>query len=95
MMGSIIKSYWAEKQEVNPDTIYSVAIMPCTAKKFEAQRAEMTQNGVSDVDAVLTTRELGDFIRMMGVDIHNIPEETSDSPLGQDDRSNDCCEEED
>lgn len=82
MMGAVIKSYWAEKQEVNPDTIYSVAIMPCTAKKFEAQRAEMTQNGVSDVDAVLTTRELGDFIRMMGVDIHNIPEETSDSPLG-------------
>ncbi len=82
MMGAVIKSYWAEKQEVNPDNIYSVAIMPCTAKKFEAQRGEMTQNGVSDVDAVLTTRELGDFIRMMGVDIHNIPEETSDSPLG-------------
>ncbi len=82
MLGAVIKSYWAEKMNLKPENIYAVSIMPCTAKKFEAQREEMTQNGLSDVDAVLTTRELGDFIRMMGVDIHSIPEETADSPLG-------------
>ncbi len=82
MLGSIIKSYWAETTKVKQEDIYSVAIMPCTAKKFEAQREEMTQHGISDVDAVITTRELGDFIRMMGVDMHNIQPETADSPHG-------------
>ncbi len=82
MLGAIIKSYWAETVKEKSENIYSVAIMPCTAKKFEAQREEMTQMGISDVDAVITTRELGDFIRMMGVDMHNIQPETADSPHG-------------
>lgn len=82
MMGALIKSFYAEKENLKPEDIYSVAIMPCTAKKFEAQRDEMTQKGISDVDAVLTTRELAKLIRMYGIDIHNIAPELSDNPLG-------------
>jgi len=82
MMGAVIKSYWAQIANIKPEDIYSVSVMPCTAKKFEAQRDEMTTKGISDVDAVLTTRELCKLIRMYGVDIHNIAPETTDSPLG-------------
>ena len=82
MLGSVIKSHWADTQKIDSKDIYSVAIMPCTAKKFEAQREEMTQNGISDIDAVLTTRELGQLIRTMGIDMHNIEEDVVDSPLG-------------
>jgi iron-only hydrogenase group A len=82
MMGAVIKSYWAEKTGKKPEDIYSVSVMPCTAKKFEAQREEMTSHGISDVDAVLTTRELGQLIRMYGVDMYNIAPEMTDSPLG-------------
>jgi iron only hydrogenase large subunit-like protein len=64
MMGAIIKSYFAETEKIAPENIYSVSIMPCTAKKFEQQREEMIQNGISDVDAVLTTRELASMIRV-------------------------------
>ncbi len=82
MMGAVIKSYWAEQTKNQPENIYSVSVMPCTAKKFEAQREEMTNRGISDVDAVLTTRELGQLIRMYGIDINNISPEATDSPLG-------------
>lgn len=82
MMGAVIKSYWAQMTGRKPEDIYSVSVMPCTAKKFEAQREEMTQKGISDVDAVLTTRELAQLIRMFGIDIYNIAPETTDSPLG-------------
>ncbi len=82
MMGAVIKSYWSEKTDIKPENIYSVSIMPCTAKKFEAQREEMTEKGITDVDAVLTTRELGQLIRMFGIDINNIAPEAADSPLG-------------
>lgn len=82
MLGAVIKSYYAESEEINPENIYSVSIMPCTAKKFEAQRNEMTRHGISDVDAVLTTRELVDFIKMHGVDIHKLEPELADSPMG-------------
>lgn len=82
MLGAIIKTWFAEKENIDPEKIYSVSIMPCTAKKFEAQRAEMTQKGISDVDAVLTTREFVDFVKMNGIDIHNIEPEMADSPMG-------------
>jgi iron-only hydrogenase group A len=82
MMGALIKTYWAEKKEIDAADIYSVSIMPCTAKKFEAQREEMTNKGITDVDAVLTTREIAQLIRMYGVDMTNIAAETTDSPLG-------------
>jgi NADH-quinone oxidoreductase subunit G/NADP-reducing hydrogenase subunit HndD len=82
MMGAVIKSYHAQREGLDPEKIYSVSIMPCTAKKFEAQRNEMTHGGITDVDAVLTTRELADFIRMHGVDIHKLEPELADSPMG-------------
>lgn len=82
MLGSVIKTYWAETEGLEAEDIYSVSIMPCTAKKFEAQRKEMTHNGITDVDAVLTTRELADFIKMHGVDIHKLEPEVADSPMG-------------
>jgi iron-only hydrogenase group A len=82
MMGAIVKSYFAEHENINPEQIYSVSIMPCTAKKFEGQRDEMTQNGISDVDAVLTTRELVKMIRMFGIDMDTLSPEIADSPLG-------------
>ena len=83
MMGAIIKSYFAQKNELEPKKIFSVSIMPCTAKKFECQRPEMCPDGVPDVDAVLTTRELGRLIRMYNLDMTKIQPETADSPFGE------------
>lgn len=82
MLGAVIKSYFAQKIDRKPDDIYSVSIMPCTAKKFEAQREDMTKNGITDVDAVMTTRELAQLIKLYGVDMHNIQPEMTDSPHG-------------
>lgn len=82
MAGSIIKTYFADKKGFKKEDIYSVAIMPCTAKKFEAQREEMTKEGITDVDAVLTTRELVKFIKLFGINMDEIEPETADSPLG-------------
>lgn len=82
MMGAIIKSYFAEQIQSTASQIYSVSIMPCTAKKFEAQRPEMITNGISDVDAVLTTRELIKMIRLFGLDLNSVKPEPADSPLG-------------
>lgn len=82
MMGAVIKTHFANKAELNPADIYSVAIMPCTAKKFEAQREEMTTKGITDVDAVLTTRELISYIKLHGIDINKLEPEIIDSPLG-------------
>ncbi len=82
MLGSIIKSYFASEQGINPNSIYSVAIMPCLAKKFEAQREEMTHKTISDVDVVLTTREFSRLIQLYGIDMHNLEPQTPDSPFG-------------
>lgn len=83
MMGAIIKSYFAEKENIPPEKIYSVSIMPCTAKKFEAGRQEMEQHGIADVDAVLTTRELAKLIRMRGLDMHALEPDHADTPFGE------------
>ncbi len=83
MMGAIVKSYYAGKKGLTPAEIYSVAIMPCTAKKFEAGRPEMTNDGASDVDAVLTTRELARMIRMYGIDVNALAGESADTPFGE------------
>ena len=82
MMGAIIKSFFAEKENIPPEKIYSVSIMPCTAKKFEAGRQEMEQHGIADVDAVLTTRELAKLIRMRGLDMNRLTPEHADTPFG-------------
>jgi iron-only hydrogenase group A len=82
MMGAVIKTWFAEREDIKPENIYSVSIMPCTAKKFEAQRTTMTRKGLTDVDAVLTTRELVDLIKMYGINIQQLDPETADSPMG-------------
>ncbi len=83
MMGAVIKSLFAEREGLDPSRIVSVSIMPCTAKKFEAQRPEMAQNNIPDVDYVLTTRELGDLFRSYGVDLASVEAETADTPFGE------------
>jgi NADH-quinone oxidoreductase subunit G/NADP-reducing hydrogenase subunit HndD len=83
MMGALIKSFFAAREGLDPRQIYSVSIMPCTAKKFEAGRPEMTQNGIPDIDAVLTTRELAQLIRMRGLDIHALEPQGADTPFGE------------
>ncbi|MBC7339600.1 MAG: iron hydrogenase small subunit [Firmicutes bacterium] len=83
MFGAVAKTYYAEKMGWKPEDVYVVSIMPCTAKKFEAQRPEMDDSGVQDVDAVLTVRELGRMIREAGLDVTALPEEDYDDPLGR------------
>jgi NADH-quinone oxidoreductase subunit G/NADP-reducing hydrogenase subunit HndD len=83
MMGAVIKSYFAEREGVEPANIFSVSIMPCTAKKFEAGRPEMGRDGTADIDAVLTTRELVQLIRMHGLDLSDLPAEGADTPFGE------------
>jgi len=83
MLGALTKSYYAEKINTDPKKIYTVSIMPCTAKKFEISREEMTKEGVPNVDAVLTTRELGKMIKQAGIDFRNLDDENFDDPLGQ------------
>jgi NADH-quinone oxidoreductase subunit G/NADP-reducing hydrogenase subunit HndD len=83
MMGAVIKSYFAQREGLEPSKIYSVSIMPCTAKKFEAGRPEMGRGGVADIDAVLTTRELAELIRMHGLDLRELPADTADTPFGE------------
>jgi NADH-quinone oxidoreductase subunit G len=83
MFGALAKTYYAELAGIDPKDIVSVSIMPCTAKKFEAQRPEMNSSGYRDVDYVLTTRELGRMIKEGGVDFVNLPDEDYDAPMGE------------
>jgi len=83
MLGAVIKSYFAEREGIDPSKIFSVSIMPCTAKKFEAGRPEMGRNGLPDIDAVLTTRELARMIRMRGLDLRELANDTADTPFGE------------
>jgi NADH-quinone oxidoreductase subunit G len=84
MMGAMIKSYWAGKAGIDPRNIYSVSVMPCTAKKWETKRnGDMKSAGAGyDVDISITTRELARMIKQAGIEILKLPEEDSDSPLG-------------
>jgi len=82
MFGAVAKTYYAEKAGIDPANIVVVSIMPCTAKKFEANRPEMTSSGYKDVDYVLTTRELARMFRQAGIDLPELPEEEFDNPLG-------------
>lgn len=82
MFGAVAKTYYAEKAGIDPAKIVSVSVMPCTAKKAEAQREEMCDSGYRDVDIVITTRELGRMISEAGIDFASLPEENFDSPLG-------------
>ena len=82
MFGAVIKTYYAEKNGKAPQDIYSVSIMPCTAKKFEAKRPELGRDGYQDIDAVLTVQELAKMIKYAGIDFANLPETEFDSPFG-------------
>ena len=81
MFGAILKTYYAEKNGIKPEDMFVVSIMPCTAKKYEAQRPEMQNDGLRDVDAVLTTRELGKLIRRAGVIWKKLPDEEFDNDV--------------
>jgi iron only hydrogenase large subunit-like protein len=83
MLGALIKDFYAKRQGISPDDIYSVSIMPCVAKKFEAERPEMARNGNPDIDAVLVTRELVHLIRSHGLDLEDLPSEPADDPFGE------------
>lgn len=83
MFGAVLKSYYAEKMGIDPAKIFVVSIMPCTAKKFEAKRPELSSTGYPDVDVVLTTRELARMIREAGIDFTDLPERHFDDPMGE------------
>lgn len=82
MFGALAKTYYAQKEGLDPASIYVVSIMPCTAKKFECQRPEMNGSGFQDVDVVLTTRELGRMLKKAAIDFTALPEDKFDDPLG-------------
>jgi len=81
MMGSMIKSFYAQQETISSEKIFSVSFMSCTAKKFEAQREEMTHKGISDIDLVLTSRELLKLIKLYGIDVQLLDEEIADNPF--------------
>lgn len=90
MLGALVKTYYAREKNIKPEKIFTVSIMPCTAKKFEAGRPEMNDSGhywhkpaLRDVDAVLTTRELARLLKKQGIDLNTLPEENYDPLLGQ------------
>ena len=81
MQGAIIKSYWAKQKGYDPKDVFVVSIMPCVAKKFEKDRPEMEVDGIRDVDAVLTTRELGKLIKRSGINFNKLPDEEWDQDI--------------
>ncbi|MDR1143497.1 MAG: [FeFe] hydrogenase, group A [Spirochaetaceae bacterium] len=90
MMGAMIKAYWADKASVDPSKVYSVSVMPCTAKKWETKRNDdmksagkfLRKDAGYDVDIAITTRELARMIKQAGIDIMALPEEEADNPMG-------------
>ncbi len=78
MFGAILKNYYAESKGIKPEDIYVVSVMPCVAKKYEKERPELAVNGLKDVDAVLTTRELAKLIKRSGIIFNRLPDEDFD-----------------
>lgn len=83
MFGALLKTYYAEKEEIDPSKIYVVSVMPCIAKKFERQRKEMTNEGMYDVDNVITTRELARMIKQANIEFTKLEDTNFDSPMGE------------
>jgi iron only hydrogenase large subunit-like protein len=83
MIGVLAKTYYAKKRKIDPKKLFVVSIMPCTAKKFEADRPEMRASGYKDVDYVLTTRELAIMIHQAGMDFKSLPNDNYDSIMGK------------
>lgn len=82
MFGAVIKTYYAQKHNINPEDIVTVALMPCSAKKFECNRPEMCDSGFKDIDYGLTTRELAQMIREAGIDLPKMEKSDFDDPFG-------------
>ena len=82
MLGALAKSFYAESKGLDAKKMFVVSVMPCTAKKFECTREEMQNDGMKNVDAVITTRELGSMIKQAGIDFRNLPDEKFDEPMG-------------
>ena len=81
MQGAILKSYYAQVNNLDPKDVFVVSIMPCTAKKFEKDRDQLQKDGMKDVDAVLTVRELGDMIKRAGMIFTKLPDEEFDQDI--------------
>lgn len=82
MFGAVVKTWYAQRNNIDPKTIVSVSLMPCTAKKFECERPEMDDSGFQDVDFSVTTREFAAMIKEAGIDLVNLPDSDFDDPLG-------------
>lgn len=80
ILGSLVKNIWAKKMGIPTENLYTVSLSACVARKFEGQRDELTSRGISEIDAVMTTRELAQFIRLYGIDFPGIEPELPDSP---------------
>ena len=83
MFGAILKSYYAEKEKIDPKKMFVVSVMPCVAKKFERTREEMKNDGLDNVDAVITTREFARMIKQANIDFTNLEETDFDNPMGE------------
>ena len=83
MFGAILKSYYAEKEKIDSKKMFVVSVMPCVAKKFERTREEMKNDGLDNVDAVITTRELARMIKQANIDFANLEETDFDNPMGE------------
>lgn len=81
MFGAILKHYYAQRIGIKPEDMFVVSVMPCTAKKFEKERPQLVTEGLRDVDAVLTTRELGRLIRRSGILFNRLPDEPFDTDI--------------
>jgi iron-only hydrogenase group A len=82
MLGALIKTYYAEKNKINRDKIEVISVMPCTAKKYEAGRKEMSQDGDQEVDWVMTTREFARLIKSKKINFEKLPDSDFDQSLG-------------
>ena len=83
MFGALTKTYFAQKEGINPEKIYVVSVMPCIAKKFERQRDELKNNGLYDVDNVITTRELSRMIKQANIEFEKLEDSEFDEPMGE------------
>lgn len=84
MVGSMVKTYWADKMKIDPSKIFLVSVMPCTAKKYEIERMEdMYASGHKDVDLTITTRELARMLKTRGIDLAKLSDGEADNPLGE------------
>ncbi len=83
MFGAVMKTYYAQKHNINPASIVTVALMPCSAKKFECNRPEMNASGLKDIDYGITTREMAQMIKEAGIDLPALPKSGFDEPFGE------------